>query len=247
MGKTGPEFYDDDAVFSIYMAGRNQRVDSPNDVLEKPIIDELVGRVDNLRILDLGCGDARYGRQALQQGCQSYLGIDGSRNMIDLAKEQLAGTSGQALRATIEEWTYPQEQFDLVLSRLALHYVEDISAVFANVFRALVPDGRFIFSVEHPVITSCNRSRKKDQARQDWIVDNYFDTGPRQTHWIAAEVIKYHRTIEDYFMTLRQTGFVVDAVRESQPKPELFTDPATYQRRKRIPLMLFFSAHRSVC
>ncbi len=244
MGKMGPEFYDDDAVFSIYMSGRNQRVDSPNDVLEKPIIDELVGNLANLRILDLGCGDARFGHEALQQGCQSYLGIDGSQNMINLAREQLAGTAGKVERATIEEWAYPAAQFDLVLSRLALHYVEDISAVFAKVFKALVENGRFIFSIEHPVITSCNRSRKKGQARQDWVVDDYFDTGLRQTYWIASEVIKYHRTIEDYFMTLRQTGFEVDAVRESRPNPDLFTDPATYQRRKRIPLMLFFSAYR---
>lgn len=244
MGKAGPEFYDDDAVFSIYMSGRNERVDSPNDVLEKPVIDELVGSLANLRILDLGCGDARYGREALEQGCLSYLGIDGSQNMINLANEQLAGTSGQVLRATIENWTFPQEQFNLVISRLALHYVEDIAAVFANVYNALVEDGRLIFSVEHPVITSCNRARKKGQARQDWIVDGYFDTGLRQTYWIAGEIIKYHRTVEDYFMALRQAGFEVDAVRESRPRPERFTDPATYERRKRIPLMLFFSARK---
>jgi hypothetical protein len=48
--------------------------------------------------------------------------------------------------------------------------------------------------------------------------------------------------IEDYFMSLRQTGFEVDALRESRPNPDLFTDPATYKRRKRVPLMLFFSA-----
>jgi len=244
LGKKGPEFYDDDAVFSTYMSRRDGRPDNPNDFLEKPVIDELVGRLDNLRILDLGCGDARYGREALQLGCQSYLGIDGSQNMVNLAQEQLAGTAGKAERATIEDWPYPTAQFDLVLSRLALHYIEDIATVFANIYKTLVENGRFIFSIEHPVITSSDKAWRERGPRQHWIVDDYFDTGLRKTLWMNGEVIKYHRTIEDYFMTLRQTGFEVDAVRESRPNPDLFTDPDTYQRRKRIPLMLFFSARR---
>jgi cyclopropane fatty-acyl-phospholipid synthase-like methyltransferase len=162
--------------------------------------------------------------------------------MVNLAKEQLVGTAGEVELARMEDWRYPKEQFDLVLSRLALHYVEDVSAVFARVFEALVENGRFIFSIEHPVITSSDKAWRERGPRQHWIVDDYFDTGIRETLWMNGEVIKYHRTIEDYFMTLREVGFVVDAVRESRPNPDLFTEPATYQRRKRIPLMLFFSA-----
>jgi SAM-dependent methyltransferase len=244
MGKNGPEFYDNEVVFATYMASRETRDDSPNEVLEKPIIADLVGNLANLRILDLGCGNAQFGREALQRGCYSYLGIDGSRNMVALAKEMLAGTSGEVVRATIEEWNYPSQQFDLVISRLVLHYVEEIELIFAKVSQTLVAGGRFIFSVEHPVITSCDRAWQTGGLRQHWIVDDYFETGSRLTHWMGGEVIKYHRTVEDYFTALRQTRFEVDEVRESKPQPALFTDEATYERRKRIPLMLFFSAYR---
>ncbi len=112
MGKNGPEFYDDEAVFATYMSGRETRVDSPNDTLEKPVFDELVGNVSNLRILDLGCGNASFGLEALQLGCQSYLGIDGSYNMVEAAKERLANTLGKVVCATIETWVYPSHQFD---------------------------------------------------------------------------------------------------------------------------------------
>ncbi len=244
MANNGPDFYDDDALFSTYMARRHGRNDSPNDILEKPIIEELTGSLFNLRLLDLGCGDARYGREALQQGCQSYLGIDGSHNMIEQAQKQLAGTTGTAEQATIEGWHYPKETFDLVISRLALHYVEDISAVFAKVFEALVENGRFVFSVEHPVITSSDAAWQKPGPRQHWIVDGYFDSGPRQTKWMGGEVIKYHRTVEDYFLALQGVGFVVNALRESRPKRAYFSDEANYQRRMRIPLMLFFGVER---
>jgi SAM-dependent methyltransferase len=244
MGKHGPEFYDDDTVFATYMSGRETRIDSPNETLEKPVIDELVGKVADLRILDLGCGNAMFGIEALQQGCQSYLGIDGSQNMVKAAQEKLSGTPGKVIYKNIETWHYPLHQFDLVISRLALHYVQEIERVFGKVYQALVEGGRFIFSVEHPVITSCDRAWQTSGPRQDWIVDNYFEVGPRVTNWMGGEVIKYHRTIEDYFAGLRATGFVVDALRESRPQRLRFRDEATYERRKRIPLMLFFSASR---
>jgi SAM-dependent methyltransferase len=241
MAQNGPEFYDNEVVFATYMAKRETQLDSPNEVLEKPVFDDLVGDLKGLRILDLGCGNGGFGWEALQQGCRSYLGIDSSRNMVELATKTLAGTPGEVERATIETWEYPLRQFDLVASRLALHYVEDIEAVFARVFHTLVVGGRFVFSVEHPVITSCDRARQTGGPRQHWIVDGYFETGPRITSWMGGEVIKYHRTIEDYFAALRQTGFAVGAVRESRPQRALFIDEATYERRKRIPLFLFFS------
>ncbi len=244
MGKHGPEFYDDETVFATYMSGRETRIDSPNDTLEKPVFDELVGDLANLRILDLGCGNAAFGQEALQQGCQSYLGIDGSHKMIESAEKKLAGTAGKVVCEPIETWHYPSNQFDLVTSRLALHYIQEIEPVFAKVFQTLMEGGRFIFSIEHPVITSCDRAWQTVGPRQDWIVDDYFESGPRVTAWMGGEVIKYHRTIEDYFAALRTTGFVVDALRESRPQKARFRDEATYERRKRIPLMLFFSAYR---
>lgn len=244
MGKHGPEFYDDEVVFATYMARRAKRSDSPNHVLEKPILDELIGDLTNLRILDLGCGNAEFGQEAFRRGCHSYLGIDGSQNMINLAHDTLNGTSGKAERATIEEWEYPKGKFDLVISRLALHYIEPFESICINVFRTLVDGGRFVFSVEHPVITSSDQAWRTSGPRQHWIVDDYFETGRRITNWMGGEVVKYHRTVEDYFNALRQAKFVVDDLRESKPRPNLFSDEETYKRRKRIPLMLFFSAHR---
>lgn len=244
MGKHGPEFYDDEAVFAAYTSRRETRIDNPNDTLEKPVFDELVGNLSNLRILDLGCGRAEFGLETVGQGCRSYLGIDGSQKMVEAAKKKLAETPGRVIQAPIESWSYPSQQFDLVTSRLALHYIQEIEAVFAKVYRTLVDGGRFVFSVEHPVLTSCDRSSQTSDLRQDWIVDDYFETGPRVTDWMGGKVIKYHRTIEDYFVALRATGFVVTAVRESRPQRAQFRDEATYERRKRIPLMLFFSAHK---
>jgi SAM-dependent methyltransferase len=96
-----------------------------------------------------------------------------------VAQRTLAGSAGQVIHRTIEAWDYPEAVFDLVVSRLVLHYIEDFAAVCAHVYQTLTHNGRFIFSVAHPVVTSCERSWQLSGVRQDWIVDSYFVPGPR--------------------------------------------------------------------
>ena len=244
MAYNGSAFYDDNEIFKTYMA-RRQRADNPNDTMEKPVVLELIGEFTNQRILDLGCGDAKFGQEALAKGCQTYLGIEGSVNMVSSAQQILAGTNGKVVQADIENWDYPVQAFDLVVSRLVLHYIKDIDAIFRQVYQTLMDDGRFVFSIEHPVITSCDRVWQGNGKRQEWLVDNYFDTGQRITSWMGGEVIKYHRTVENYFVSLQHAGFFVENLREAEPQHKWFeNDDETYQRRKRIPLFLIMTGQK---
>jgi SAM-dependent methyltransferase len=238
----GPAFYDVDEMFDTYWATRT-RPDNPNDTLEQPILRELAGELQDQRILDLGCGAATFGLYAMAQGASTYLGLDGSHKMVAAARTALAGTRGDVVQASMEAWEYPSAAFDLVVSSLALHYVDDLDRVMAGVARALVPGGRVVFSVEHPIITSCARGWTQPQ-RQEWIVDDYFVTGPRETTWLGGEVVRYHRTVEDYVTALQTAGFVLDSLRESRPDPARFTDESEYARRLRIPLFLFLAGHK---
>ena len=99
MSTSGPAFYDDDTVFATYMAAR-QRRDGPNNTLEQPVILELAGDLAGLRVLDLCCGDAGFGRMVLTRGGSAYLGIEGSRNMVAVARETLAGRPGNLPEVT---------------------------------------------------------------------------------------------------------------------------------------------------
>jgi SAM-dependent methyltransferase len=244
MGLAGPEFYDDDQVFETYMAHRD-RADSANETLEKPVLMELLGDLNGKRILDLGCGDAAIGREAFQLGCAAYLGIEGSHHMLALAVQNLAGTQGRVVQANLETWESPEEVFDLVISRLVFHYLSGLETVLQGAHRALVPGGRIVFSVEHPVITSCDRAWQGQGLRQDWIVDNYFESGQRMTQWLGGQVIKVHRTVEDYYRALQRAGFVVESLRESRPRRVQFNSEETYQRRMRIPLFLFLAGRKA--
>jgi SAM-dependent methyltransferase len=164
--------------------------------------------------------------------------------MLRLAHETLVGTSGQVTAATIEGWAYPATTADLVISRLALHYVENVDLTFRQTFKTLAPGGRLVFSVEHPVISSCNRALGDDGRRREWIVDDYHVSGRRVIRWLGKEVVKYHHTVEEFFGGLQRAGFTVEALREARPRREAFLREETYQRRLRIPLFLLLAARK---
>jgi SAM-dependent methyltransferase len=243
MSSDGPEFYDDAAVFATYMAHREQP-SNPNDTIERPVIVELLGDVRGARCLDLGCGTAAFGRELLERGAAAYTGVEASARMMTAARDTLAGTGGVLVDGRIEDYAYPVAAFDLVMSRLALHYVRDIGSIFTAISRSLVSGGRFVFSVEHPVITSCSRGWRPGTQRQDWIVDDYFREGAREVEWLGGRVTKYHRTVEDYFGAIKGAGLFVDDVREGRPTRAAFADDETFARRCRIPLFLIVAARK---
>ena len=240
MALDGPHFYDEPSVFATYRMHR-ARPQSPNRAMEEPVLLELIGAPVGLRVVDLGCGDAELGRRLLEAGCQSYVGVDGSGNMVADAELQLAGSPGVVRRGRIEDATFPLGSVDLVVSRMALHYVEDLGAVLAAAYDWLAPRGRLVFSVEHPVITSSDTGWEGKGRRGSWIVDDYFDTGWRETTWMGGQVRKYHRTLEDYVGLVQSAGFRLDALREAHPRRERFVTEEEYRRRCRIPLILLLA------
>jgi SAM-dependent methyltransferase len=242
MGLSGPDFYDDAAVLARYQQQR-ARSDAPNETIEAPVIWSMLGDVTGRSVLDLGCGAADFGRELLARGAAHYLGIEGSQRMAALAAQTLAGTGGRVVRQTLEEWDYPTEDFDVVTSRLALHYVDDLATLVRRIAHTLRPGGQLVFSVEHPVITSCDRGWAGG-LRQDWIVDGYFEPGLRVTTWMGGTVQKYHRTVAQYVACLHDAGFTLECLSEGEPQAEYLPDPATLARRKRIPLFLILACRK---
>lgn len=239
-GDRGGAFYDEPEVFERYRLHRQWPL-NPNVVMEEPALLAELGDASGLRVLDLGCGDASIARVLLDGGATRYLGVDGSEKMIEAAARALHDTTAELNRCDIEEFRAEPESFDLVLSRMALHYIDDPGAVLSQCRRWLSPGGRVVFTVVHPVISSHDARASTDQPRQDWVIDDYFIRGPREQEWLGGKSRWFHRTIEDYVQCLHEAGFALTALRECPPVPELFDDVAEYERRRRIPLMLLLA------
>ncbi len=106
----------------------------------KPLVPPLQGEA----VLDLGCGYGWYCKFAAEQGAARVLGLDVSRKMIEEAKRRNAGDQIEYRVCEIEEYEYPENTWDCVISNLALHYIEDIEAIFQKVHRTLKRNGVFL-------------------------------------------------------------------------------------------------------
>ncbi|WP_144510263.1 class I SAM-dependent methyltransferase [Bacillus sp. FJAT-22090] len=236
----GASAYDQSEFFLNYMK-RRERPDSPNNAIEGPLMYEMIGDYQEKTVLDLGCGDASFGKELLDDGASLYIGIEGSKQMAAAAKVNLSNKNGIIHIGTMESFTFPTNEIDIVTSRFALHYVEDIQKLFHQVYDTLKEKGKFVFSVQHPLTTSSFESKQSGDRRESWIVDDYFLDGERKEPWIDEVVIKYHRTIEQYFTALKKAGFSVLDLREGTPHREHFSNEGEYERRRRIPVVLAFS------
>lgn len=240
--ESGALFYDRPGVAERYGAHRHGGVSSPNFVMEEPALLAELGDVAGQDVLDLGCGDAALGAMLLQQGCTSYLGIDGSQEMVARAAVTIQDPRGTVALQNMEELSVPAASVDLVVSRLALHYLEDLDAVLRASHAALRPGGRLCFSVLHPVITSSDVQSSRG-PRGSWTVDDYFVSGARERLWMGDTVTWFHRTIEQYVGAVNGAGFNLTALRECEPEPDRFgEDEAELTRRRRVPLFLLVSA-----
>lgn len=242
----GSEHYDQEAFLERYLQRRSWN-ENANDTLEKPIIYEMMGDVRERAVLDLGCGTATFGNELLDMGALQYTGLEGSLQMVQHARQELMDRpNGHVIHMVLEDWNASDSEYDKIVSRLVLHYIEDINRLFSSVYQSLKPGGSFVFSVEHPVMTSSYGLPKPAGQKQDWTVDNYFFTGEREQEWLGSTVKKFHRTVEDYFAALQRAGFLVEQVRESRPDELLFSSRETYERRRRIPLFLMMKGYKKM-
>lgn len=196
------------------------------------------------RVLDLGCGYGWHCKYAAEHGASYILGTDISEKMLTAAREKNPGASIEYRRAAMEDLRFPDGAFDVVLSSLAFHYVEEFGPLVEQISRWLNPGGSFVFSVEHPVFTAF--------GSQDWYydgngnilhfpVDNYYFEGSRKAVFLGEQVTKYHRTLTTYLDALLQNGFRLLRVVEPQPPEDMMGVPGMRDELRR-PMMLLVSA-----
>jgi len=237
--------YDNAEFFERY-SQLPRSVDGLDGAPEWPTLRALLPDVRGLRVLDLGCGFGWFCRWARDQGATDVLGIDVSEKMLARAKSETADASITYLKADMEHLELSPASLDLIYSSLALHYVEGLNELLAQVHRALVPGGRFVLSVEHPAFTAPLEPGWSVTAagRRSWALDGYLEEGPRSTDWLAKGVIKRHRTLATYLNMLLGLGFTLSRVEEWGPSLEQITAKPAWADDRRRPPFLLMSAKR---
>jgi ubiquinone/menaquinone biosynthesis C-methylase UbiE len=99
------------------------------------------------RVLDIGCGtgDLTASLANLSDKIERVVGVDSSPDMIALARQNHADSTGKLsyLVKDASDLDFAEE-FDVVYSNAAIHWISDQEGLLQGVRRALKPGGQFI-------------------------------------------------------------------------------------------------------
>ena len=135
--------YDDKHFFDQY-AQMTRSKDGLAGAGEWHQLKKMFPPLEGSRVLDLGCGYGWHCKYAVDQGAEEVLGIDVSRRMIEEAKRRNADKRITYQTGSLEDYEYPAETWDCVVSNLALHYIENLEPVFTSVYHTLKAGGTFL-------------------------------------------------------------------------------------------------------
>lgn len=152
------------------------KTDPQKNYVQYPSALRLLGDVNGLRILDVGCGSGAFARVLAESGAQ-VVGYDNSAGQISQAKEAISGVE---FIAADPEHFRSQETFDKAVSVLVLHYAKDtehLGSFFSSTHDALKTGGKFVCILVNPAFkrlgqTVCNRRFSKlenGEMRVDFI------------------------------------------------------------------------------
>lgn len=238
--------YDDNTFFEKY-SKMGRSINGLEGAGEWHELKKLLPDFQDKRVLDLGCGFGWHCRYAIENGAKSVVGIDLSQKMLSEARNKTKSKDIEYIQMPIEEIDFLNNSFDVVISSLALHYVQSFEYILHKISKCLSAGGDFVFSVEHPVFTA--------QGSQDWYyddkgnrlhwpVDQYFTEGVRKASFLGEEVIKYHKTLTTYLNCLINEGFEITGLVEPKPAENLLYTVQDMLHELRRPMMLLISARK---
>ncbi|MGV2288908.1 class I SAM-dependent methyltransferase [Trinickia sp. YCB016] len=237
--------YDDPSFFAGY--GQLARsIHGLGGAPEWPALRQMLPALGGLKVVDLGCGYGWFCRWAREHGAQTVLGVDVSEKMLERASELTHDAAIAYERADLENLALPEAAFDLAYSSLVFHYIENLAGMLRSIHASLVPGGRLVFSIEHPIYMASRHPGWQigEDGRKTWPVDSYQLEGPRVTNWLADGVVKQHRTMGTLLNLLIDSGFTIARVEEWGPTDEQIVEHPELAEERERPMMLLVSAHR---
>ena len=215
--------YDDEEFFKGYSELREGV--SANDLIEIPQFFDLIGDVKDKTILDIGCGAGGHDRRLIELGAKSVLGIDISTKMLEEAKKNKNSDKIEYQLLSMNDLEKLDRKFDLVVSSLAIHYIEDYDGLCKKVYNLLNDGGYFVFSHGHPMDSAIILNNLEHRYvilddKKYFLISDYNNEGKRVNHWFIDGVETYHRNMSHLVNGLIDAGFSIKRLNESYASEE---------------------------
>ena len=214
---------------------------------------EACGSVAGLDVIDLGCGQGYFCRLLAQEGAV-VAGVDIASNLLAHARRHEAsdplGITYVEIDAALVGDRWPVSSFDIATACMSLHDMPKPKAVLEGVARLLRPDGRFVFSVPHPLTDTPYREwvRLDDGRNGPLRLDRYFETGPCIMSWSMPsmndpwDLPSHRRTLEEWSDLIGRAGFMIQRLREPRPTAAQVASDPRLDDCYRVPYFLIVEA-----
>lgn len=230
-----PMSYDDRAA--SYAA--HTRDNAYNAYYERPGLLSLVDGVylRSKHVLDAGCGPGHHAAWLAGRDAR-VTALDRSAEMLKLAAANLP-SDARIVQADLSRPLVGLEDdsFDVILSSLTLHYIEDLSVPFSEFARVARPGARLVFSMHHPYNDLALNPRA-----------DYFESAVIEETWnlidgTTLDVRFFARSLADILSPLTHAGWTRYEILEPLPISKCQRHfPEQHARIRARPPFLFVRA-----
>jgi ubiquinone/menaquinone biosynthesis C-methylase UbiE len=215
----------EDTSFNRFAEEYDKQMGDTGDYAHQNTIDkcllDLVGSVSGLTIYDLACGNGYMPRKFVKGGAKEIWASDVSEKLIDYAKNKYDESGIRYLLREADNFKdIPENYFDLITMHMAIFYIEDLDKLFGNIYKSLKPNGRFVFTCDHPLRQVAYKTMGIDI---DLIAEyeDYLNEGLRQNfnHWTKKQ--------DDLTIYRRPLGSLINALSRNNLFVKGMTEPKT--------------------
>jgi len=176
----------------------------------------LLGRTRGKRILELGCGAARWSSALAAQGARP-VGLDLSSVQLARARElqRESRIRFPLLRASAERLPFPESTFDLIFCDWGAMTFSDPRRTVPECARVLRRKGEFVFATASPlrmVTLDLAKDRQSRRLIRPYFGSYRYDLGPRTP-------VEFHLPYGRWIDLFRENGLSVQRLVETRPAP----------------------------
>jgi len=123
---------------------------NPTRDLDKTVTKESLSNIDFFKVLELGCGSGKNTEWLITRA-EKVVGLDFSKNMLDLAKRKIITDKTTFINTDLNEnWPVSDNSFDLATINLTLEHIEILDHIFNSLFMKLTQGGKCFVCELHP-------------------------------------------------------------------------------------------------
>ncbi|MFX1492084.1 MAG: class I SAM-dependent methyltransferase [Promethearchaeota archaeon] len=234
-----------------------------SEYLNGPALKQMMGRVEGLKVLDIGCGEGHFSRFFARAGAK-VTAIDFSEALIQAAlaeesRDPLGITYVATDAANLQ--MLESKSFDVAYCYMALMDIQDYLGAIAEVARVVKPKGRFLIVFAHPCFSLWRvlegkqvggwRTRTRRNGTKKYLycwTSNYLQSHSYPFEWkhdrlpSTFTTTGYHRPLSDYVKALTKHGFVITYLDEPQPAEEGVKVHPPMAKHYRVPQSITIEA-----